>query len=44
MLRHIAIATLALSAAGAAVLPTQAREIVGLRDGRFDSSRECKVA
>jgi lipoprotein-anchoring transpeptidase ErfK/SrfK len=32
MLRHIAIATLAFSAAGAA----EAREVVGMRDGRFD--------
>lgn len=36
MFRHIAIATLALSAAGAAALPVKAREVVGLRDGRFD--------
>jgi lipoprotein-anchoring transpeptidase ErfK/SrfK len=36
MFRHIAIATLALSAAGAAALPAKAREVVGLRDGRFD--------
>lgn len=36
MLRHIAIATLALSAAGTAALPARAREIVGMRDGRFD--------
>ena len=32
MLRHIAIATLAFSAANAA----EAREVVGMRDGRFD--------
>ena len=36
MLRHIAIATLALSAAGAAAPPAWAREVVGMRDGRFD--------
>jgi len=36
MFRHIAIATLALSAASAAALPAKAREVVGLRDGRFD--------
>ena len=36
MLRHVALATLALSAAGAAALPAQAREIVGMRDDRFD--------
>lgn len=36
MLRPIAIATLALSIAGPAALPAGAREIVGLRDGRFD--------
>ena len=36
MLRHIAIAALALLAAGATALPRQAREIVGMRDGRFD--------
>ena len=36
MLRHIAIATLALSAAGAVAPPAQAREVVGMRDGRFD--------
>ncbi|WP_377843064.1 L,D-transpeptidase [Bosea sp. UC22_33] len=36
MLRHVAVATLALSAIGAAVRPVEAREIVGMRDGRFD--------
>lgn len=36
MLRHIAATTLALSIAGPAALPVQAREIVDLRDGRFD--------
>jgi lipoprotein-anchoring transpeptidase ErfK/SrfK len=36
MLRHIAATTLALSIAGPAALPAQAREIVDLRDGRFD--------
>jgi lipoprotein-anchoring transpeptidase ErfK/SrfK len=36
MFRHIAIATLALSAVGATALPAQAREVVGMRDGRFD--------
>ncbi|WP_293795226.1 L,D-transpeptidase [uncultured Bosea sp.] len=36
MFRHIAIATLALSAAIPVALPARAREIVGMRDGRFD--------
>lgn len=36
MLRHVALATIALSAAGAATPPVQAREVVGMRDGRFD--------
>jgi lipoprotein-anchoring transpeptidase ErfK/SrfK len=36
MFRLIAIATLALSAVSAAVPPAQAREVVGMRDGRFD--------
>lgn len=36
MFRHIAVATLAVSTVGAAALPAQAREVVGLRDGRFD--------
>ena len=36
MLRHVALATIALSAASAATPPVQAREIVGMRDGRFD--------
>ncbi|WP_306223727.1 L,D-transpeptidase [Bosea beijingensis] len=36
MLRHIAVATIALSAAGAAAPPAEAREVVGMRDGRFD--------
>lgn len=36
MLRHVALAIIALSAASAAVPPVQAREIVGMRDGRFD--------
>lgn len=36
MLRHVALATIALSAAGAAAPPVQAREVVGMRDGRFD--------
>lgn len=36
MFRHIAVATLALSAASAAVPSVQAREVVGMRDGRFD--------
>ncbi|MCR4522352.1 MULTISPECIES: L,D-transpeptidase [Bosea] len=36
MLRHVALAIIALSAASAAAPPVQAREIVGMRDGRFD--------
>ena len=36
MLRHVALATLALSAVSATALPVKAREVVGLRDGRFD--------
>ena len=36
MLRHVALATIALSAAGAVAPPVQAREVVGMRDGRFD--------
>lgn len=36
MLRHVALATIALSAAGAAAPAVQAREVVGMRDGRFD--------
>ncbi|WP_199088822.1 L,D-transpeptidase [Bosea sp. ASV33] len=36
MLRHVALATLALSAAGAVALPVEARDIVGMRDERFD--------
>ena len=36
MLRHVALATIALSAAGTAAPPVQAREVVGMRDGRFD--------
>ena len=36
MLRHIAVATLALSAAGPATSAAAAREIVGLSSGRFD--------
>jgi lipoprotein-anchoring transpeptidase ErfK/SrfK len=36
MLRHVALATIALSAASAAAPPVQAREVVGMRDGRFD--------
>ncbi len=36
MLRHVVLATLALSAAGAAALPVEARDIVGMRDERFD--------
>jgi len=36
MLRHIAVATIALSAAGAAAPPAEAREVVGMRDERFD--------
>jgi len=36
MLRHIAVATIALSAAGAAASPAEAREVVGMRDERFD--------
>jgi len=36
MLRHVALATLALSAIGATALPAKAREVVGMRDGRFD--------
>jgi lipoprotein-anchoring transpeptidase ErfK/SrfK len=35
MLRHVALATLAVSA-GAAALPVEARDIVGMRDERFD--------
>jgi lipoprotein-anchoring transpeptidase ErfK/SrfK len=35
MPRPIAVAALALSIAGPAVAPAQAREIVGLQDGRF---------
>lgn len=36
MLRHVALATLALSAVSETALPVKAREVVGLRDGRFD--------
>jgi lipoprotein-anchoring transpeptidase ErfK/SrfK len=36
MLRHVAVATIALSAASAVAPPVQAREVVGMRDGRFD--------
>lgn len=36
MLRHVALATIVLSAAGAAAPPVEAREVVGMRDGRFD--------
>ena len=36
MLRHVALATIALSAAGTAAPPVAAREVVGMRDGRFD--------
>ena len=36
MLRHVAVATLALTAIGAAALRVEAREIIGMRDGRFD--------
>ena len=36
MLRHVALATLALSAVSATALPVKAREVVGMRDGRFD--------
>lgn len=36
MLRHVALATIALLAASAAAPPVQAREVVGMRDGRFD--------
>ncbi|MCA0418330.1 MAG: L,D-transpeptidase [Proteobacteria bacterium] len=36
MFRHVALATLALSAVSATALPVKAREVVGMRDGRFD--------
>ncbi|MCO5090161.1 L,D-transpeptidase [Bosea sp. (in: a-proteobacteria)] len=36
MPRSIAVAALALSIAGASALPAEAREIVGLQDGRFE--------
>ena len=36
MLRHVALATIALLAASAAAPTVQAREVVGMRDGRFD--------
>ena len=36
MLRHVALATIAFAAIGAAVPSVQAREVVGMRDGRFD--------
>ena len=36
MLRHVALAIIALSAASAVAPPVQAREVVGMRDGRFD--------